>query len=104
MCEECRRSPCHNRCPNAIHRAVFICSGSGSDIYEGEVYWDLLGEQFSEECIQEAKEEAETAFICYSCEELIPEGNDCWTIMGEQFCEQCISEARKEARFCEDEW
>jgi hypothetical protein len=60
MCEICLRSPCHNRCPNAPDpRAVFICSGCGRDIYDGDDYWDVMGEQFCERCIDNAKGVAE---------------------------------------------
>ena len=60
MCEECRQSPCHPRCPNAPDPiAVFICSGCGHEIYEGDDYWDILGEQFCESCIDKARGVAE---------------------------------------------
>ena len=60
MCEECRRSPCHPRCPNAPDPiAVFICSGCGQEIYEGEDYWEFLGEQFCENCKDNARRVAE---------------------------------------------
>lgn len=59
MCEECRRTPCHPRCPNAQDPIpVFICSGCGQDIYEGEDVYHILGEQFCERCINEARQEA----------------------------------------------
>ena len=60
MCEECRQSPCHPRCPNApAPIAVFICSGCSRDIYEGDDYWDIMGEQFCERCIDKARGVAE---------------------------------------------
>lgn len=60
MCEVCRHSPCDPRCPNAPEpRSVFICSGCGHDIYEGDDYWDIMGEQFCEKCIQNARGVAE---------------------------------------------
>lgn len=60
MCEECWQTPCHPACPNADPpRAVFICSGCGAEIVEGEDYWDLVGEQFCEDCVREARHEAE---------------------------------------------
>ena len=56
MCELCRQHPCSSRCPNAPDPpAVFICSGCGQEIYEGEDYWDIMGEQFCEDCIDEAR-------------------------------------------------
>lgn len=59
MCDECRMHPCHPRCPNAKEpKRVFICSGCGEDIREGDDYWDILGEQFCKTCIDDAREEA----------------------------------------------
>lgn len=59
MCEQCLQTPCHPRCPNAPEPpVVFICSGCSEKIYEGDPYWDILGEQFCERCIDEAKEVA----------------------------------------------
>lgn len=59
ICDECFQFPCHPRCPNAPDPpAVFICSGCGQTILDGEDYWDVLGEQFCEDCIHEAKREA----------------------------------------------
>jgi hypothetical protein len=37
---------------------VFICSGCGQDIYEGEDVYHILGEQFCERCINESRQEA----------------------------------------------
>jgi hypothetical protein len=60
MCKICLRSPCHPHCPNAAEPPrVFICSGCGGDILEGDNYWDIMGEQWCEECIHEAKRVAE---------------------------------------------
>ena len=59
MCEICRHNPCDSRCPNAPGPpSVFICSGCGLDIYDGEDYYDILGEQFCTDCIESAKKEA----------------------------------------------
>lgn len=59
MCEICLRSPCHPRCPNAAEPpAVFVCSGCGEAIRDGEDYWDVLYEQFCETCIDKARKEA----------------------------------------------
>lgn len=60
MCNICWRTPCDSRCPNAPEPpSVFVCSGCGDVIYEGENYWDIMGEQFCERCIDEAKGVAE---------------------------------------------
>lgn len=59
MCEECRQSPCHPRCPNAPDpRAVFVCSGCSQDIYEGDWVFHIMGEQYCEKCIEGFREEA----------------------------------------------
>lgn len=60
MCDICRQVPCHPRCPNAPDPpAVFVCSGCSREILAGEDYWDVLGEQFCEDCIYKARKEAE---------------------------------------------
>lgn len=59
MCEHCWRNPCHPRCPHAPDPPrVFVCSGCNGDIVEGDDYWEILGEQFCEKCIREARREA----------------------------------------------
>ena len=59
MCSECWQTPCHPRCPNAPEPpAVFICSGCSKEIYEGDDYWDIFGEQICEDCMDKAKREA----------------------------------------------
>ena len=61
MCMECRQTPCHPRCPNASEpKAIFVCSGCSRDIYEGDDYYEIMGEQFCENCIEEAKKVAES--------------------------------------------
>ena len=37
---------------------VYICSGCGGIIREGERVWHVLGEQFCRKCIDKAGEEA----------------------------------------------
>lgn len=37
---------------------VYICSGCGGTIHEGERVWHILLEQFCQECINKAGEEA----------------------------------------------
>ena len=60
MCEICRRSICHQSCPNASEpEAVFICAECGEDICEGDEYYDVLGEQFCETCIEKFRRVAE---------------------------------------------
>lgn len=56
MCDICLQAPCHPRCPNASDPpAVFVCSGCGDDIHDGEDYWDIMGEQYCESCIDKAR-------------------------------------------------
>lgn len=60
MCSICLHHPCHPRCPNAPGpRAVYICSGCGSTIYEGEDVWHIFEEQFCSGCIDSFRSEAE---------------------------------------------
>lgn len=60
MCEICLQHPCPPRCPNAPEPpTVYICSGCGDLIHDGEDFWNILGEQFCSECIDEAKGVAE---------------------------------------------
>ena len=103
MCEICRKNPCHPRCPNAPDPIpVFICSECGQDIYEGVDYWDVLGEQYCEYCIDEAREIADHDIFCFTCEELIFEGEDYNEIMGKALCSHCIDSARRVAEYDED--
>lgn len=63
MCDICRQSPCPPGCPNAPEpRAIYVCSGCDQDIYEGEDVYHIMGEQFCESCIRQAKEVAELAY------------------------------------------
>lgn len=59
MCDICMKNPCDPRCPNAPEPpSVFICSGCGDFIYDGDDYWDILDEQWCKECIEEMKKVA----------------------------------------------
>ena len=59
-CDICLKSPCDPRCPNAPDpKPVFVCSGCGEDILDGDDYWDILGEQFCESCIHDSRRTAE---------------------------------------------
>lgn len=60
MCDICFQFPCHPRCPNSPDPpSVYICSGCGNDIHDGEDYWDIMGEQWCEKCIEKARGVAE---------------------------------------------
>jgi hypothetical protein len=60
MCEICHQFPCDSRCPNATEApVVFVCSGCGKNIHEGDDYWEIMGEQWCEKCIKHAHRVAE---------------------------------------------
>lgn len=60
MCDICLKTPCDPRCPCADEpESVFVCSGCGQTIYDGDDYWEIFGEQLCEECIQNARCTAE---------------------------------------------
>ena len=60
MCNVCLKNPCDARCPHAPEpKSVFVCSGCGRNIYDGDDYYEIMGEQFCEKCISDAKKEAE---------------------------------------------
>lgn len=60
LCEYCGRIPHAGSCPNAPDPPpVFVCSGCGSKIVDGEDYWDIMGEQFCTSCIDKARSVAE---------------------------------------------
>ena len=59
MCDICLKIPCDYRCPHAPDPPrVFVCSGCGDDIYDGDDYWDIMGEQWCSNCIEESKKVA----------------------------------------------
>jgi len=104
MCDICRQSPCHPRCPNTPGLIpVFICSGCGEDIYEGEDVYHLLGEQYCERCIEESTRVADEDLICFLYDEVIHEGEEYFEIMDKVICAQCVDDAREEAMFEFDE-
>ena len=60
MCEYCHRNPCLSRCPNAPEPPIlYECSCCGKEIYEGDIYYNIDGDAWCEECILDAREEAE---------------------------------------------
>lgn len=46
-------------------KTVFVCSGCGGYILDGQDYWDILGEQFCENCIDDARRTAEAVDETY---------------------------------------
>ena len=60
MCEFCHNFPHLPRCPNAPEPLmVYKCSCCGEAIYEGDDCYDIDGDIWCEECILDARKEAE---------------------------------------------
>lgn len=59
MCEECRMTPCHPRCPNAKNIPVCKCEMCGEEIYEGDTMYVIEGKNICESCIDECRTYAE---------------------------------------------
>lgn len=59
MCQVCRHNPCHPRCPYAEPTIVHHCTMCGAEIYEGDEYYDIGGDAICEDCIENARREAE---------------------------------------------
>ena len=58
MCQECRQLPHDPRCPNApdpVEIPVFVCSGCSHEIMDGQDYWEIMGEQLCEVCIDKSR-------------------------------------------------
>jgi hypothetical protein len=54
------KNPCDPRCPNAPEPpSVFVCSGCGDNIVDGEEYVELCGEQWCMDCVDGARRIAE---------------------------------------------
>jgi hypothetical protein len=52
MCEICRQTPCHPRCPNAPEPiAVETCCKCDGGIYEGDKYLDTVDGCICEDCL-----------------------------------------------------
>ena len=58
MCEECRQTPCHPRCPNSAPlKAAHYCSICGGGIYEGDEYIENLDDEYAHwDCIDGTRE------------------------------------------------
>jgi hypothetical protein len=60
MCDFCRQTPCHPRCPNAPKPpVVYRCCQCGGEIYEGDEFYDINGEKWCEECVHDCRSTAE---------------------------------------------
>lgn len=54
MCDICRQSPCHPQCPNAPDPpAVYTCKICGESIVAGDVFYEMDGEYYHEECFED---------------------------------------------------
>lgn len=60
MCEVCRQTPCHPRCPNAPDPPiVYYCVGCGEEIREGDYYYKIARDAWCCNCIEDCRKEAE---------------------------------------------
>lgn len=60
MCEYCHSIPHLSQCPNATEPPiVYKCSWCNEPIYEGDIYYDINDNVWCEECIIDARKEAE---------------------------------------------
>ena len=60
MCDICLHAPCLSGCPNAPEPPmVFVCSGCGGPIYHDDWYWEIMGEQYCEQCMEAVRKVAE---------------------------------------------
>ena len=61
MCDTCFCTPCHPRCPNAPEckeEPVITCDVCGKFVYDGDVYYDIDGDFWCEECIERNRKTA----------------------------------------------
>ena len=69
MCEVCRQTPCHPRCPNAPEPTpVYECSECGYGIYDGDKYAEIDGKYYCEECLDDMAAETLLALMGYEME------------------------------------
>lgn len=59
MCDICRCSPCAVRCPNYEPEFAFECDICGAKIYVGEDYYKIEENKYCEECVENAREQAD---------------------------------------------
>ena len=107
MCQLCRMSLCHPRCPNASDPpAVFHCAGCGESIYPGYEYARIGGVEYCEECVDNMPYCALIPLLggewksvqkgesvkCSDCEEELPAGTEYGIVDGAVLCEDCADE------------
>lgn len=62
MCSECLQTPCHPRCPNYDPPVWGECDCCGSEIYDGDYYYEIDGNIYCNRCIKESKMIAEVDY------------------------------------------
>lgn len=54
MCQQCQKTPCANRCPNAPNPAVLLrCGRCGESIGAGQRYYDFADQWICTGCLEE---------------------------------------------------
>ena len=59
MCDECKKHPCHPRCPNADEPIAHVCDMCGGSIFVGDEMYVIYDDTFCEDCIRDSKTYAE---------------------------------------------
>ena len=60
MCEHCLQYPHHPRCPNAPEPPVYAkCDSCGGDIYDGDDFYMIDGNNYCETCVKDGLKTAE---------------------------------------------
>ena len=65
MCNVCGRTPCSKKCPNSDVKRLYYCDKCGTEIYEGDVFYQIEVEGYvtqllCEDCVTESKRYAES--------------------------------------------
>ena len=60
MCEICHQTFCPSGCPNAPEPPVFAeCDSCGTEIYDGNEYYEINGCNYCEDCVSDGHKTAE---------------------------------------------
>ena len=59
MCDICRRSPCHPRCPYSEPRPLVECDKCERGIYADDEYYVIDGEIWCGDCISDCRKIAD---------------------------------------------
>ena len=69
MCEVCRQTPCHPRCPNAPDPVpVHKCVECGDGIFDGDRYVEINGKFYCEWCLDDMAAETLLSLCGYEME------------------------------------